>query len=754
MSRFYVAPSGVSLDSIRPGETPTNAVGVNQLLRDDFVGDGLRIIFLPGTYTFQNTIDLSSFTDISVQGDGKVIVDGKGILVPAFKLGSNSSIASIRFKDCLIPVEVVDGSDEILVANCFDYQFAYDISAGQSFTAKQVTNCTFKNLTSRRNGVRISALKGTEVINCLSVGIDDEKSPGFFGEILDRFEDNEGWSGSTPNASYSIQRLPDLSLLKSDALFFIVGNASGSPQHVRVQRNIASSVAWDISRGNIVTLSLFLKYVSGLASSLQSYRFFFGSPAGEVRFDVSDIQISSGFNLLEFDLDSPSNTTGVFDPSNVTDFAIEAELLAGGTVQYALDFINLEDSSLLYDFNVGNLGDTSDPYGRYRGANGFTSDDFPPPFESPMNSRFNYNSLRDHFQKYMIGGNGMFPIGGIYQGSHFITPEKPRHFTFENNVLVGPWYNDESFFNTTTQLPGSEGEGFAENLNDLDFNFVPVDGETVNLTDSSEIGFVRDLDDGLAKKFDKVAGVSTESGLLATHTSSVDASVVSAIGVSGEIYIPPGNLVDIVGGIKITVRSALGEISQTKPVGEIHGGFNDITVLFASPEASSGTFDSTAITEIEIVAVVDPAANIVGFYIDHFHFPVIDGPSTAPILFSPDGNVGIDIDNFPEGEVARVLSAPFLCRNVGDFLRAIWAAVENADSGAFINVLPFQQDLTTRAIEVRFSEIRPSLYGSLSGGLSKDWTQITRLNKIPSPGKDLWVQARLTLRNRTCVPIS
>lgn len=756
MKLYFVPSGGTDPTSVRAGETPANPLDIDRMFLPGFLISGQRLILLPGTYEFPSTLDLTPFTDMAFYGDGKVIVDGKGELIPAIKLGSTSTVSGIRFKDCVIPLIIEDGHADSLVANCFDYLFLEDPVSSQSFISKSVTGCTFKNLTSKRNGIGISVLKGLTMENCLAAGPEDDIArPGFIGEILDLFSNTDSWAGSTVGAAFVFQMVEENFFEGENLLVMISTNSTGGPSFVRFQRVVAPAQAMDISRADTVSLVIKLLDLQLHVVAADTYRFIFESAAGSIRFDLADTAIVSGINVLDFDQTAPTATVGVFDPTTMTRIIIDTQLQNGGTVQLGLDHMYLTDSDLVMDFNAAEEFEGVDVHAKFKGTNGVDTTAFPVPFETPNLERFQYSQNLPNFAKYITEGKEGFPIGGIFNGGQLITKEEPKHLTFRNHILLGPWTNDELFFNTALGQPGPEAEGFAADLDESGATINTINGETVNLTQAIGTGEIRDLDDSFGNKFDKNSGALSETGTNTVLAAPVDATAVSAIGVAGEYFIPVGDLTDVLAaGLKIVARSAGGDIEQTIPKTVLHEGWNEVTVLFASPESSSGVFDNTAITEVDVTLAVDNTVAFVGQLTDHLFFVVSAGPSTGPVDFGADDSPTLDLASYPETRVGRVLGEPFLARNVGAAVRAAWSAIESADDGAFINRIPFQQQLTTRAIEIRFAELSFSRYGTLQGVLARDWTPIERLTTLKSPGTLLWMQKRIYIRNRTNVSLS
>jgi hypothetical protein len=752
--RLYVSVDGQDISGIRPGDTPENAISYDQLFEPGVLENDQTIILLPGRYLVEETLDLTPFTGMTVYGDGKVIIDGSGGLDPAIKVGSTSTVTGVRFKNCIAPLVLEDGATNSMVANCFDYHFRDAPEGGQSFTAKNVVDCLFKNLTSRRDGIGISVFKGIEMINCLSVGFRDVGRPGYVGELLDRFDNTTDWRGVTPTANYAQQMQPNNFYEGDQTLLLIATNATGPSGHVRHQRNVVVSSALDMSRGNKVVLVLKLLDVQGLVAGADAYRFFFESPAGTARFDLADTALSVGFNVLEFDLTSPTATTGALDLSQINVIAIETKLNTLGTVQYGVDHLYALDSSLVADFNAVELFEGQDLLVTFKGANGIDTGAFPPPFQSPSIERFQYSADLPNFNEYMTQGKEAFPIGAMYGGGHLITNEEPGHLRFTSHVLLGPWTNDETFYDTELNQPGPDGEGLALPVNELGVPVTVLDGETVIVGPASGFGQIRDLDDNQSYEINILAGALTTAGIKWTFGSPLNGNSNGETGFGLELRMPTGGtaLLDV-DGADIKVVSAGGDITGRVVRADLRDDeWNEILVDYATPFASSGAFDPSAITEVHLIFDKVPANAISGILADHLFFQVIPGPSTGPAVFGAEGSPVIGMNSLIETRVARIVAEPFLCRNVGAFIQAGWHALEDASEGSFVNRVAFQQQLITRSIQIRFAEFRFGRYSELQGAVAQDWANLTRITSVPSPGVNLWVQARIWLRNRSNIP--
>jgi hypothetical protein len=319
---------------------------------------------------------------------------------------------------------------------------------------------------------------------------------------------------------------------------------------------------------------------------------------------------------------------------------------------------------------------------------------------------------------------------------------------------MGPWSNDEEFFDTGAGEPGSEGEGLSFPLDENLATINPLNGETINFAPTTALGEIRDVDDAKGHKFDASAGVLEETGAVYSFVPALDLTADGAIALAGEYKIPLGALPSVKAeGLEIVAYSAGGTVNQRLPKDSLIEDWNEVIMAWADPLSEVGTFDPSAVLQIDLKLHKLAGASILGNVVDHLSCPKVLGPSTGPLIFGGDGSISFDFTHYPESRVGRCLSEPFLCRNVGAFLRAVWEALEDADAGAYINTRPYQQALTTRTIEIRFSEFHFSKYGSVVGLLAQDWTPITRLAFVPSVGTKLWVQLRMTNRNRTNVPV-
>jgi len=356
---------------------------------------------------------------------------------------------------------------------------------------------------------------------------------------------------------------------------------------------------------------------------------------------------------------------------------------------------------------------------------------------------------------WATGGDLGTPFGAIYLSSHVFSGAEPQHLSTAGHRMHDVWTNDENFYDTTGDQPGPDGEGLSLPIDETALVIAVLNGETVNLAAVAGENEYRDLDDLVGQQFDKNAGILTRTGIKWTFGAPFDGTANGEIGVAGELRIPLGALPDVdTDGLEVLVRSAGGEILGRLEKTELLENWNRVSVLYADPVSSSGAFDPTAIDDIEVNLAVLAGSNITDIIADHISFIVTEGASSAPVIISTTGHFHIDIGNYFEGDVGRAISAPMLVRDAGSFFRAQWDSIENANQGSMINRLKAAQELPTRTIEARYAEAKYSRYGPLVGGLARDWFPLSRIQDAPLEGRTLWVQIRMTMRNRVIVPLS
>jgi hypothetical protein len=750
--RFLTASGGVEFTALRAGESSANPINFLEIFKPEFLEDDLEIRFLPGIYEWPELWDLTSNENINVYCEGKVFLkDVEGVLEPAIRVGgSKKTITGIRFRNCKQPIEVADGAEKILIANCIDYHHIdLVVTGGQSFTAKAVTSCVFRNLTCRRDGKGISVLKNTEVYNCLQVGIDEIARPGFFGEMLDAYDSKLGWFSGIQTMPFVVNQLASDYLEGSNLLVFKLSNSTGVTARPRIRK----IVSYDLSRGDLVKLAFRLISTNLLVAGADSYRFYFGSGPGDYhRFDLADTDVAAGLNVLSFDLTAPTATVGVPVLGSAEYFLLEVNLQDGGSIEFGLDHLYLADSSLVMNFNAAETVDGVDVYAFFKGANGYDSSALEPPFESPLFERLNYAPTKANFETYMSGGLEGFPIGGMFQGGHIVLSDEPGHLRFTNHPTLGTWTNDEEFYDTDSDQPGVDGEGLAAPIDETGAIFAALNGEVVNLAVANGAGEIRDTDDSQSTKFDKNAGAATVNGIRTTLAAAFNLSAIGAIGVGVEYYIAPGDMTKVTAnGLDIIINSAGGSLTGRVLKTELQEGWNRSEVLLADPFASAGVFDATAMTFVDASLNVNAADAMVGHMVDHIYAILVSGSSTAPITFDSLGRAFIDLGLYPEARVARVVSEPFFVRAgaLVTAIRSALGAIEDVANGAYVNRTAVQRILSSRTWEVRWADGKYSRYGILVGALAKPYTPISRLSSLKIESGEVWAQVRCYIRNRS-----
>lgn len=744
--KYFIAVEGVTLDDVRPGSTSSNPITFTEIFREEFLRDDLELIFLPGTYRFEERFDTSDYNNILIYGDGAVTIDGRGIYSP-MKVGSYTTVAGIRFKDCLIPVEVASGATSVLLASCCDYVYENVPEDGQSFTAGDGTDIVFKNLTTYRDGIGIVIQKNTTIRNCVAVSRDSGLRPAFSGTIIDKFEDPSPWVCRTSGISMVKGLYSASCFLKPESIRFYLTNDTGGDIQASVYRNVASINSLDLSAVDRAILHVFVADASGLVSAADAFVVEISSPAGTYTYEFADTAIVECMNSLELDLTSPDSSSGIIDLADITQITLKPTLVGSGTFDMSPDYISLLDSTVDADYNVTEIFGIGDPMSAFRGGNGFDVDTYPVPFQGVTVERFQYASNSDHFIRYMTYGEGGFPMGGIFNGHHFITYEDPGHLNFTTHPIMGGWENDNTFFDSESGLPLADGLGLSYPIDESAMTIAALNGETNLVGSNSDLS--RDVDDGGAQEFDVLAGVLTEAGTSWTPASPYDGTVEGADNMVVEFYCPAGGkaIMDAA-GIELRLTSAGGYIYSRLALTEIvEEAYNQLQVVYASPDVSSGSFDPTAITLIEAKAIVDAAGADEGYAFDHL-FHVLEPGIPAGASMDIGSGLAIDLNTYPEAQVSRIMNRPVFCRNVTKFLQAIWAASESADLGGFVNKIDVPQQLITRTIEIRYSDIRFTRYGALVGSVKKDWTVLSRSTVASAPTRDIWVHVRMTLRNR------
>lgn len=705
---------------------------------------GDTLIFLPGDYLLDEGFDLSGLPDTCVYGDGWVLIDGDGKLEYGFKIGSRTTISGIRFKNCKIPVWVVDGADQALVFECFDYETEL-IEGGRSFLAGAVSGSTFKNVSCERLSEGISAFKGITLSNVVS-----RARLAFTGEIVDRFDDQVLILPRPPiTASQSFRESDFLEGKRS--LYVAATNTALTPQTALFRRILQGSEKYDLSRADHLQVLLFGLNGTGIAAGASAIQVTIKSSTGENTYNFVNTAYANGFFLLDVDLLNPDVVVGAIDLSNINEFALSLNLVAGGSVIFQIDHLYLIDSTLTILANGVPNESGYDPMALFRGAEGLDVTATPPPYYNPVFEDYRYDRMSPDYLTYVRGGYNNFPLGAIFQPCHSFTMEDPGHLSLNGHRLLGRWYNDETFFDTENGEPGPQAEGYAASLDEAGAVVTGINAEVVNITVTTDTGDTRDLDDAQATKFDKAAGVETWAGLESAFSPAKATSGDLPIGYSGEFKIPVGALSDLgTDGLELYVTTGSGTITGRRGVADLVEGWNEVTVLIDDPFAFTGTFDPDDILSMETRLSVDPGVAFTGFIADHLKTIVVPGKSTAPVNLTTTGFV-IDLTNYPEGQVARAISDPFPIRKAGQILYAFWSAIESADLGGFINRRPFKQQHGTRTIEVRWSEMKFSLYGAVQGALAQIWVPLSRLSprEMPRDLDLLWVQFRVTARNRT-----
>lgn len=762
MKRIYVSPEGRTSGT---GSTSNSALDFVTAFGNILEND-MTLILLPGLYEIDAGVVLTTFTGLTIYGEGVVIIDAKGEDFVVFELGSEQTLVNIRFRDCRRCVHIGDGYDKVLVANCFEYEqnFTLDNESEPAFQAEDATNVTFRNLTSYRQGIGFSILSGTGLYNCIGTG----KMP-YTAHILDGFDDNAGWIQTNGNVSHVITRHynPVEVFQGTDSLALIASNPTAGVETALFQRTVGASLALDMSRGDILRLHLFALDVSG-ASGAIPYVFTIGSSGGTNSFNVLAGTITAGFNVLEFDLTSPDGTTGTIDLADITIIRLEEVISVGGSLALTLDHMSLGDASIVADFNAVPTYESADLMAAFRGTHGIESTTNPPPFRSTSLYDFVFDKNNALFETYVTGGLEGFPIGGLWQGAHLYLPEEPGHLRFATHRILGSWSNDETFFDTVTGIPGSDGEGFRLPIDESSGTVVTASNPaTINFASTTADGMIRDEDDGEGWTFDKENNGDERVGALWTFTPAQDGTDdqgtgLAIIGAFAEFYLPIGMLqyIDETLGIEITVTSSAGSIlDRVVPDDLVDGAWNYIQILFDDPESEIGTFDASDIDTIQVDAVVQNNMLLEGFAVDHVGFVCVENNSSGPIGFDANGGLLIDMSTPPyeEATVARAIGEPFLCRDVGALIYAYCQAQESAANGAYVNSRPNRQQLGTRTIEIRYAESKFARnQATLSGSIRGDWTPVSRLGSLAAiqsaSGSDIWVQPRITLRNRTDTP--
>jgi hypothetical protein len=740
MSVIFVALSGGRTSG--DGGTEGSALDLVTAKGIAVEGDTLRL--LQGVFKLDGPIDLRNFPDVALAGDGAVTLDGQGehvgvLLGPG---GNRCSVSKIRFQDCVCPVEVEDGTSEFLVVDCFDYE-TVPIEGGKSFTAGFCTGGTFKNLTTTRSGNGISAGGGVTILNCVSTAV-----PAFSGRVYDRFQSRSHWAQMTGAVTSNLVLTENVAYsYGADMALYLSGtNISGGNQYVKFQRHVALEDALDLSAATILRLVICGIDLSGLVAAADAVRVTLGSPAGTHRFDFSDTSIIEGFETLVIDLAAPAATVGVPDLAAATIFAIEILTAPSGRVSIVPSEISAINDVVVLTNGVPEHRET-DPMAFFR-AGGLNVSANPPPFISAARQDYRYDPTSVDFPTFVSAGTQGFPMGSIFQGGHIYTQEEPGHYRFQSHRFLSSWENDETFFDTTLGQPGVDGEGLSNPVNENGSAAVAINAGTINIIAISGAGVTRDLDDDSAWEFDKSAGAETEVGIEETWASPVDGT--GAVGLSIEKYLPAAAIAELgPDGLVMQFHSAGGYVSGKIEAEDLIAGWNEVVVDLADPFDSSGAFDVSAWTHVRGFLSINPSVSIPGFRQDHAAIVMAFGYSSAPVEFTPQGFASINLSLYPEGRVSRIVSDFDYVRKPGPFLRAYWQALEGAADGAFVNVAPRQQQLSTRTIEVRLSEYKTTRYGVVMGVLARDWIPISRVSRVDIPERPLWIQRRMMLRNRT-----
>lgn len=755
--RYFVAPIGVPLSAPRAGRTPSNPLAVEELFTSSFLTEGQRFQFLPGVYDLSvlGELDTSAISDLVLYGDGKVFFDAKGQDHTGLKIGSSTTVCGIRFKDHKIPLRVEDGADDVLVINCWDYHYDYPVASGTSFQVGEATNVLLRNLTSRRDGRGIQAFTGTSIKNCVAVGLESGQDPWFVGKPITGFETDEGWGGGTSQASFSFHLESGTAIWGDTQMNMALRCSNPSGAVVRAIYNLGSEGVQDLSLADGAHLVFRRRHASGVQVSPSAYRVYLTCATGENVYHFADTEVVDGWNVLVLDLASPDSVSGVVDLSAITSMSIGVDLANGGVVQLALDHFYLLDSSVEADYNVHDFDDDAEVFAAWRGASGWTTDDYDLPLQSPSRERMQFDSTADEFPQFMTGGENGSHVGGLFNGSHVFFAGGPGHLAFTDHVIFGSWRNDERFYDTVLDIPGPEAEGLAIDLDETDWIYTAQNIETQNLSTSSADGDVRDEDDGVGQVFDKVAGSLSEMALAITpSTPPVDLVALGAQGVGIDYKIPVGDLEKVlVTGLRFILQSTSGSYQVRRLKTDLVEGWNRI--LLQLPSVVFGSFDPSDIQSVIVGLAVDSGEDLEGHVVDHLHAVSSLGYSSAPASINGDGQLEIDLTTYPEGEVARAVCEPFLCRGVRELLRALVAAVEDEAEGAVVDGNPTVQSLLSRTLEVRLAEARFTRSTvTLTGASATNWTPITRLKSVDVTGDRQWVQLRLTLRNRVVGPLS
>lgn len=740
--QIFVSPTGASTGN---GQSSTNPVTISRAM--EILMSGASLHFLPGLYTLEDSIDLTPYSDLLVYGDGKVILeDPKGILEDVFIVGSNTQVAGIRFLNCQRAVRVVDGSSDVSIVNCFDveYGFTFDVPA---FDVGNCTQVFLRNLSSYRSKFGIRAYSETIIRGCYCKG-----SLGFTGKLTAYFGDVLNWYQTNSNVNGRFHTTDSDPMYGETTLIMVGANLDSGDQTATFRRSTLSSR--DYTGGDRLFLAMWADDLSGIDAAAGDMRFRIADSGGaymEFAFDSSGL--SAGLNLVEIDLGSPDSFSGSLDREDITEESLSVDLAGFGVVQLRLDHAYILSGDLISNYNAASKTHGYDIASEFRGAQGVVVDTSPPPFLNPSELRFEYTKDEATFVTYTTLGELGMTIGASWKASHTFCGDTPYFLGFGTHRILGHWVNDETFFNTTTGLPGPDGFGLSLPFDESTLTVSGLNADSSYIGTVSESGRVRDIDDFQSHELDVVSGASSEAGLIFTPTAAVDGSAEGEIGWSGEIFLPDGAAAQIASaGIGIRLVSPSGTAVGLKAKDDCFDGWNEVTVLYSDPDEGIGSFDASNIIRIDLFIRKGSGLELEELLFDHIARIKIEGPSTAPASVGATGGVGIDLDNYTEGDVARVLSSPMLVRNAGPFLSAYWASLDYGDHGSLANVPYAVQDLGTRTIEYRFSELKPSLYGDVEGALAAEWSTLTRTSVKKLLGTKAWVMFRITFRNR--VPVS
>ncbi len=754
-TRVFLAPDGRS-DGV--GGSSRSAVSITRAI--ELLQDDMTWILGAGTYIPDGLVDLTGFSGICIYGSGFVLWDGQGTLPLAFDMGDNQTITGIRFKNCRSCVRV-DGRSTVLVKNCFDYQegFTFDQEDEVAFNVMGATEAvTLSNLTSLRARRGLSIVTGGRVTNCLMTG-----SMGFSGQFLQGFDTEGEWIQTNPSVSHAITT--DFAL---DRVFqgtrsphLMASNASGFTQTANFRRSTSAANAIDFGAATRAILVLNMVDPSGLVG-LDPLLVTLSSPGGSASYRITAADLDVGFTSLNIALALPTLSSGTVDFSDVRQIDLALDVADGGAVSFNVDHLEGFGAVCCLSNAVLTYAGT-DPMEHFRDSGSIDPVAIPPPFLNPGRQDYRYEKSIANFETYMTAGLYGFLIGAAWQGGHIYTQEDPGHLRFNGHRVLPQWHNDESFYDSSTGLPGPDGEGLRLPLDETGVPVSPYDVETINLTATDALGLVRDVDDQTAYTFDKDNAPGTLVGTISTFSSPVDGTDdqgtgVTPIGVFGEFLIPSAVLPDVIApGLEIVVVSTSGSITGRVPVADFVTGYNFVQVLYASPDAMSGSFDPTDILSVTLRLNVNPNVSLLGMATDHIGFVAIEGlGSTGPCAFGSDGALLIDL-LVPEASVVRGISDPFKIDDVGRFFLAALSAIENDSEGAVVNASGVQQTLPTRTFEIRYSEMKFSTQGALQSIVQRDWTPISRIVGVLTDGTEndkltLWVQTRVTLRNRVNLP--